>query len=134
MDAPIPSTPARPRLSPGEQSQLRWLPRVNFIVAVLALLWMIPSYWIVSGMFADLPVEIRPSSPLIPLLTAAIPGVAGLCLVVAGTCLARQRGYMACMIASALTLFGGPLLILGIVNIIFLTRPAVKALFQRNAR
>ena len=134
MDAPIPLNSARLGPSPGEQAQLRWLPRVNFIVAALALLWMIPSYWIVSGMFADLPMEIRPSSPLIPLLTAAIPGVAGLCLVVAGTCLARQRGYVACMVASALTVFGGPLLVLGIINIIFLTRPAVKALFQRNAR
>lgn len=133
MDASIPPIPRAPSLSPGEQALLRWLPRINIIGAVLMLLWMIPSWWILRGMFSGLPVEAQPPSLVVPLLVS-IPGVVGLCLAICGICLARQRGYVACMVISALTLFGGPLVILGLVNIVFLARPAVRALFPRNAR
>ncbi|WP_367345286.1 hypothetical protein [Stenotrophomonas bentonitica] len=119
-------------LNRGEEAQLRWLPRLNFIASALALLWMIPSWWMLHGMFADLPLEARPPSVALDLLVA-LPGIAGLCLAIAGSCLARQRGYAACLVASALTLFAGPLLVVGIINIVFMMRPAVKALFQERA-
>ncbi len=121
MDASIPPLPTAP-------SALRWLPWVNLAAAIACVLWMFPSWHIINGMFVDLPAEARPPAAFAYVLTA-IPGIAALALLVAGICLFRRRGYVVCLLASAATVLGGPVLLLGIVNIVVLTRPEAKALF-----
>ncbi|WP_312320291.1 hypothetical protein [Stenotrophomonas sp.] len=131
MDASIPPLPRSPDVPPVTSGVPRWLPWVNFGAGALCLLWMIPSWFIINGMFADLPAEVQPPAVLTYLLTA-IPGIGGLALLFAGVCLARRQGYLLCLLASAATLLAGPVLIVGLLNIIQLTRPPVKAAFGRS--
>jgi hypothetical protein len=125
MDA---STPP----APPAATALRWLPWVNLGVALLCLLWMIPTWFIAQDMFVDLPVEVRPPASAVYLLVA-VPLLAGVALSVAGLCLARRRGYFLALLASAATVFTGPPLILGIINIVMLAQPAARAQFKRTA-
>jgi len=128
MDASIPPLPPGASAAPDVP---RWLTRLNFGVALLCLLWTVPTWFIISDMFASILVEIRPPSALAYVLIA-MPASAGVALILAGTCLARRRGYLLCMLASTATLLAGPVLIVGLLNIIQLTRPPVKAAFGRS--
>lgn len=128
MDASIPPLLSGATVAPAVP---RWLTRVNFGAALLCLLWTVPTWFIVSDMFASIPVEIRPPSAL-TYVFIAMPAIAGIALIVAGSCLARRRGYVLCMLASAATFLAGPVLIVGLLNIIQLMRPPVKAAFGRS--
>ena len=134
MDAPVPVPSNAHGLSPADQRLLRWLPRLHVILAVLLLLWAIPSWWIVNTMFADMPVEARPPAPwadMLPHLSAAIPAGMAVVLLVAAICLTRRRGYVACMVAAGVSCVTVPAVVLGVPTLILLTRPPVKALFGR---
>lgn len=135
MDAPIPLPPNAHGLSHTDQRLLRWLPRLHVIMAVLLLLWAIPSWWIVNHMFADMPMQARPPAPwadALPYLSAAIPAGMAVVLLIAGICLARRRGYAACLVAAGVSCVTFPAIALGVPTLILLTRPPVKALFGRN--
>lgn len=135
MDAPIPVPSNAHSLSHAEQRLLRWLPRLHVVMAVLLLLWAIPSWWIVNNMFAGMPAEARPPAPwadALPYLAAAIPAGMAFVLLIAASCLARRRGYVACMIIAVASCVTFPTIVLGIPTLILLTRPSVKALFGRG--
>ena len=135
MDAPIPVPPNAHGLSHTDQRLLRWLPRLHVILAALLLLWAIPSWWIVNNIFADMPTETRPAAPwadVFPYLSAAIPAGMAVVLLITAICLARRRGYVACMVAASVSCVSFPAIALGVPTLILLTRPAVKALFGRN--
>jgi len=135
MDAPIPLPSNAHGLSPADQRLLRWLPRLHVIMAVLLLLWAMPSWWIVNNLFAGMPAEARPPAPwadMLPYLSAAIPVGMAVVLLIAAICLARRCGYVACMIAAVVSCLTIPAVILGVPTLVLLTRPPVKALFGRD--
>ncbi len=64
-------------------------------------------------------------------MVAAFWGMA-ICLVVAGFCLRRRRGYVFCLVAAGIACLNQPFgVVLGVFTFIVLLRPRVKTLFGR---
>lgn len=135
-----------------DEQHLRLLVIFHYVVgALLAVVGCFPIFHVGLGLFMLLaPEEFLPPQPatgpqppteLFPVMGALFVGIGGIimmswwimaiCTVLAGRFLNGRRHYLFCMImAGALCLFMPFGTVLGVLTIIVLMRPSVKALFD----
>ncbi|MBA0341025.1 hypothetical protein D7U87_10020 [Stenotrophomonas maltophilia] len=156
MDAmpPLPPTPvpppttAVPAFSPQDADHLRMLSIAHYVVggliALFSLIFIVHIVLGVTALTGNLPMNSggQPSSPaeqrvfgwMFVMIGCVIVfgGVTlGAFVAYAGRCLARRRRYLLCLIVAGLACLFTPIgTVLGVLSLITLLRPQVKAAFD----
>jgi len=111
---------------------------LQFFCACFPLIYVGLGVAMVKGAFDNQPGQAPPKEMgwffIVLFGAAAVLGwVYAICLLIAGRCLQRQRGYIFCMVVAAFSCVHIPLgTVLGIFTILVLCRPNVRVLYGRE--
>ena len=142
-ETPLPTIPSR---TEQDLQQLQLLSIFHYVVAGLtAAFSLFPAMYVAMGtVFLTLPESAwegsEPPPPFVGWLISGIGGcfllaIVGLAILtgLAGRNIARRRRYTFCLVVAAINCLVMPFgTALGVFTIIVLSRPSVKALFERS--